>query len=1377
MDGRKQGRPDEELFLRYDNSNNNNPDTPIIPTVGPLRIQKGRDGKSPPPRTDSAGSSSQPAFSRPPPMPSFPAPPTSPPNAPLPYPDTDRPPNVQPTLGTGRYTPLSERERRAKNATPPESADGRRRGSSATGPSPTSPSQRARFDANDPNRPTISGYGARNPDGSIQPSRLAERRGTAPKPLPDSPGPETPDKEGLFQKAPQRKGSEDVGANNPYPEYHQQYFPPPAAGPSAAPAAPAVPVVYTGPNQNEPVLKVPTPMDVNRMSSTASTSTVRAQRGSPPPPETPIIPPSGGGIEARFAAAGIAGTSTLTNLQAQSAQNAAAAQRNQIYANQQPRPALSTPQPSQQQPVRRPWTPTEQPGGNPHGPPAVYQGMDQVPPSSTPPQGPLPQAPNTRFSPPPTNVPHTNVPPEHPLNHEMGRMNLNEEPPPAYSSITTPPTGQANSYPNEKGQQPVAQGVSFSDPNQGHPAFANDTRPQPGPSQPATVVAPTPTQNQFPPQIQTAQPTHTPSPAPGPGPGPASPPPLPEGWIAHLDPSSGQYYYIHLPTQSTQWEFPKGPTPLNLNEPMSPTGTFVGGPLASPSFGKAPIASPGFAPQTATFPGDFGMAPLATPTTTAGFTGPPPVAGVDQYKVAPTNGVYFGPYLRYTNMDIERGLWLGSILLITNTPHPPTIHIHQSTDLSPNPRQLKANPIYTHQTWIFYRYDIDLRMEEEHAAKWTYAITSHLGCTRFEFLVAGRHETSWRFIAHSGNDFALNVNANERAKLGGVGLMWKDILQKNAECGGFHVQLGLGGQIYADRLWKELPLLKQWTATSGKEIRKNAPWTAKHEEDVCHAYFHYYTSHFDQPHLREAFAQIPHILALDDHDIFDGFGSYPEYMQFSNMFKNIGRLGIEMYLLFQHHTTLEILRNVNNDMDLFTVTGTGWHFIKYLGPCVTVVGPDCRSERNPHQVMAGPTYQGIFPKVATLPPSVQHCIWMVPVPIVYPRLESVEHLAHSMATGKKAVTGTFNMLGKVTAGVAGVVGAKSVVGDGFNSVKKAIGKSGLMSGVLSPFGEIDLLDELRDQWTHDSKDLERTYLIRTLQGIAHNKSLRMTFFSGAVDCCGAGLVHDPSRPQDHKTMYQIISSSVVNGPPGNYVLRLLHNNRALYVPQNGHRSNNQPSDTKEDMMEIFTQDVNGQPREYKRLMGRRNYVACVIYDPEIVNGTFGQAVPGHGSGKLSLAVDFMVQNDGGYSAPMNIQNLTRTMVLREDQEKATYTQKVDFAKLRSELMTADSTESSLTRASHERLTNELAKLNSRLRDEIQRTQASVRLDLNLEKGRIREEANVQELKLKETETRIEQETAQLRERLEAVKFSTLQWLMGVCTGTAALMLGVWRLLM
>lgn len=158
-------------------------------------------------------------------------------------------------------------------------------------------------------------------------------------------------------------------------------------------------------------------------------------------------------------------------------------------------------------------------------------------------------------------------------------------------------------------------------------------------------------------------------------------------------------------------------------------------------------------------------------------------------------------------------------------------------------------------------------MDNEGGAKWTYAITSHLGCTRYEFLVAGRHETGWRFIAHSGNDFSMSVNANERARLGGIGFMWKDVMQKHIDTGGFHAQLGLGDQIYADRIWKEIPLLKQWLEMSGKDNRKNAPWTAKHEDDVTHAYFHYYTSHFDQPHLREAFAQIPYICQLDDHDM------------------------------------------------------------------------------------------------------------------------------------------------------------------------------------------------------------------------------------------------------------------------------------------------------------------------------------------------------------------------------------------------------------------------------------------------------------------------------------------------------------------------------
>lgn len=358
------------------------------------------------------------------------------------------------------------------------------------------------------------------------------------------------------------------------------------------------------------------------------------------------------------------------------------------------------------------------------------------------------------------------------------------------------------------------------------------------------------------------------------------------------------------------------------------------------------------------------------------------------------------------------------------------------------------------------------------------------------------------------------------------------------------------------------------------------------------------------------------------------------------MFKNIGRLALEMYLLFQHHTTAEMLRNSSSDSDLFTITGQGWHFVKYLGPAVAVVGPDCRSERDQNHVMAGPTYQGIFPRVAQLPPSVQHCIWMASLPLVFPRLEAVESLAGAMATGKKAVNTSYNILGKVTSSVAGVVGGKEAVQQGFSHVKKAVGKSGLMGNVLNQFGDLDLAEVLKDLWTHSSKDLERTYFIRTLQSISQEKGVRMTFLSGGVNCCGAGLVHDPSHPSDSKTMYQLITSPIVAAPQHSYILKFLHNNKLLYVPQNGQRSTHEVSDTKEDMMEIFHTDASGAPRELKKLMGRRNYACVMAYDPDAAGAALaGQHIPGqpflpdqHGLSKLSLAVDFVVQGDGAFQA-------------------------------------------------------------------------------------------------------------------------------------------------
>jgi PhoD related phosphatase len=132
-----------------------------------------------------------------------------------------------------------------------------------------------------------------------------------------------------------------------------------------------------------------------------------------------------------------------------------------------------------------------------------------------------------------------------------------------------------------------------------------------------------------------------------------------------------------------------------------------------------------------------------------------------------------------------------------------------------------------------------------------------------------------------------------------------------------------------------------------------------------------------------------------------------------------------------------------------------------------------------------------------------------------------------------------------------------------------------------------------DHWTHANHSRERTVLIRTLQGIAFERRMRITMVSGDVHCCGVGYLYDPRAPQDHKLMYQIITSAIVNVPPPGMVIKLLHNNEKHFVPQlDSSQSTKVATDTNEEMMELFARDVDGKPLNLKKLMPRRNFSIC-----------------------------------------------------------------------------------------------------------------------------------------------------------------------------------------
>ena len=162
---------------------------------------------------------------------------------------------------------------------------------------------------------------------------------------------------------------------------------------------------------------------------------------------------------------------------------------------------------------------------------------------------------------------------------------------------------------------------------------------------------------------------------------------------------------------------------------------------------------------------------------------------------------YFGPYLRFKNVDLQRNLWLGSVLLVIPTQlPPPQLEFHPSGDFS----RLQAAPfqqIYAYDNYSFVRYDLVIPIGPVEQ-KWTYAITTQ-GTQTWEFVVAGQQQR-WRFIAWSCNDFSAGVKQEERDKLG-FGTVWKNVNERHAQEGGFHAQLGGGDQIYADRMWKEIP--------------------------------------------------------------------------------------------------------------------------------------------------------------------------------------------------------------------------------------------------------------------------------------------------------------------------------------------------------------------------------------------------------------------------------------------------------------------------------------------------------------------------------------------------------------------------------------------
>ena len=109
----------------------------------------------------------------------------------------------------------------------------------------------------------------------------------------------------------------------------------------------------------------------------------------------------------------------------------------------------------------------------------------------------------------------------------------------------------------------------------------------------------------------------------------------------------------------------------------------------------------------------------------------------------------------------------------------------------------------------------------------------------------------------------------------------------------------------------------------------------------------------------------------DDHDTFDGWGSYPPEIQNCPVFAMVFEASQRFYLLFQHATSPTMAAGdgyLVEAADARTSRLPAYHFVTRLGPSAAVVAPDSRSQRSKERIIPAASLKRMGAAVRPPPP-------------------------------------------------------------------------------------------------------------------------------------------------------------------------------------------------------------------------------------------------------------------------------------------------------------------------------------------------------------------------------------------------------------------------
>ena len=371
-------------------------------------------------------------------------------------------------------------------------------------------------------------------------------------------------------------------------------------------------------------------------------------------------------------------------------------------------------------------------------------------------------------------------------------------------------------------------------------------------------------------------------------------------------------------------------------------------------------------------------------------------------------------------------------------------------------REVQAVRLHAERGVTFWRFNLEVELHEAQS-RVAYSINRSASVG---FWVPARG-AAMHVMFHSCNGFSLSVDPNVFA---GPDPLWRDVLNAH-QTQPFHVMLGGGDQIYNDAVMRDTTHFRAWLEMNPVH-KHDAPFTPEMQDELEGFFLERYAMWFSQGLFGMAAAQIPMVNMWDDHDIIDGFGSYPHHFMRSPVFCGLGAVAFKYYMLFQHQSVVD---EVTSDEPSWLLGASPGPYINelsrsvfmFLGKRVAFLGLDCRTERMRDEILSEESYNLIFDRChkEIVKGETKHLIVLLGVPIAYPRLVWLENILTSRALDPV----------------------------------KAMGRMGLLGNFMNKFdGGVEILDDLDDHWTARNHKMERNWFVEELQELAAEKSVRVT---------------------------------------------------------------------------------------------------------------------------------------------------------------------------------------------------------------------------------------------------------------------------------------------